>query len=255
MDGVQLFKALSDEARLNIITLLIHGELNVTEMVQILDYQQTKISRHLSYLKKSNLVRDRKYHNQVLYSINTHDMVVKKYLIPLVQNISVDNSITEKLMQFLISRAKDQSPRCSTSKKILIICEHNSARSQMAQAFFNRLSSNCLEVHSAGLNPSGINQDVIKVMKEKGYDITHQRSSNIMDYMENNNHFDTVITVCDASLLAEYPSFPGEKRRIHWELADPSQYYTEDSSNLEKIRQIRNKIEKLVQEFVSVECE
>lgn len=257
MVGESLFQALSDVTRLRIVNFLTHGEFNVSEIVSVLDCSQSKASRHLSFLRRSGLVLDRKFHNQVLYSINTHETNIKEHLVPLVNFFCKKNDTYNddlKRIQRVFKQSFDTSTESNRGRRVLFICEHNAARSQMAQAFLNRLGGNTFEARSAGLSPTGIHQNVIEVMKEKGYDISHQRSRNLRDFIDNNEKFDITITVFDESLLNKYPGFPGEKKRLHWNLEDPSRYFSTNKSGIEKVREICDRIEERVYSLISNEC-
>ena len=93
-------------------------------------------------------------------------------------------------------------------KKVLFICTHNSARSQMAEAFLNKLCGDKYKAHSAGIEPREINPYVVKAMAEIGIDISKQRSKSIKEFWGKN--FDYVVTVCD-NAKENCPFFPGEK--------------------------------------------
>src|SRR5438876_215425 len=82
-------------------------------------------------------------------------------------------------------------------KKVLFVCIHNSARSQMAEAFLSRICGECFEAHSAGLEPGKLNPVVVEAMKEIGIDISGNRTKAVFDYVKAGTGFACVITVCD----------------------------------------------------------
>lgn len=130
-------------------------------------------------------------------------------------------------------------------KKILFICTHNSARSQMAEGFVNALLSDRFEAISAGIDPSGVNPFAIKVMAEIGVDISHHRSKRVDEFLK--REFDYVVTVCDgANELC--PFFSGGKERIHKGFEDPSIIEgTEEEKRAGFIR-IRDEVKKWIEE-------
>jgi len=79
--------------------------------------------------------------------------------------------------------------------RVLVLCTGNSARSQMAEAFIRRYGGDRFEVHSAGLEPKGINPFTVRVMQEAGYDLAGHRSKDLNEYF-GKLHFGYIITVC-----------------------------------------------------------
>lgn len=124
-------------------------------------------------------------------------------------------------------------------KRVLFICTHNSARSQMAEAFLRFLYGNRYEVYSAGTEPKEINPYAIKVMEEIGIDISKQRSKSIEELL--GMDFDHVITVCDKAKEA-CPFFPGGKNYTHKGFEDPSEFNGSDKEKLDFFRRIRDEI-------------
>ena len=124
-------------------------------------------------------------------------------------------------------------------KKVLFICTHNSARSQMAEGILRMLYGDQYEVYSAGTNPAGVNPYAVKVMKEIGIDITNHRSKSIEEFY--GMSFDYVVTVCDSAKEA-CPFFPGGKTYLHKGFEDPSKCEGAEEEKLRLFRQIRDEI-------------
>ena len=97
-------------------------------------------------------------------------------------------------------------------KTVLFLCTHNSARSQMAEAYLKKLYGDRYEAHSAGITPTQINPYVVKVMAEEGVDLSGARSKSIEEYLDRN--FDLVVTVCDDA-RESCPVFPGDELVHH----------------------------------------
>ena len=127
-------------------------------------------------------------------------------------------------------------------KKVLFICTHNSARSQMAEAFLNKLYGDKYEAYSAGIEPKEINPYVVKAMAEIGIDISKQRSKSIKEFWGQN--FDYVVTVCD-NAKENCPFFPGEKI-IHKSFEDPSEFRGSEEEIMKKVRQVRDEIKEWI---------
>ncbi len=123
-------------------------------------------------------------------------------------------------------------------KKILFICTHNSARSQMAEGLMKALFGDYYEVHSAGTAPTSVNPYAIRVMEEIGIDISSSRSKNVLEFME--TQFDYVITVCDRA-KESCPYFPGGTL-IHKGFKDPAELSGGEREILNEFRKSRDEI-------------
>ncbi len=94
-------------------------------------------------------------------------------------------------------------------KRVLFVCVHNSARSQIAEAFLNALAGDRFEAMSAGLEPGTLNPLVVEVMKEAGIDISRNQTKSAFDLFKKGELFSYVVTVCDAASAEQCPLFPG----------------------------------------------
>lgn len=126
--------------------------------------------------------------------------------------------------------------------KVLFVCIHNSARSQMAEAWLNYFGGEQLEAESAGLSPGTLNPLVVKVMQEVGIDISHKKTQAVFDLYKTGQLFTYVITVCDDTSAEKCPIFPGITKRFHWSFPDPSTLTGTDAEKLAKTREIRDLI-------------
>lgn len=135
-------------------------------------------------------------------------------------------------------------------KKVLFICVHNSARSQMAEEYLRLLGGDQFEVESAGYRPSEINPLVVKVMMEDGVDLTNKKTQDLYDLIKQGKFFGYVITVCERAKEEECPIFPGVPMRLNWELENPENYTGTEEQKLDKVRALRDKIKELVEEFI-----
>jgi arsenate reductase len=131
-------------------------------------------------------------------------------------------------------------------EKVLFVCVHNSARSQMAEAWLKHLTGNRFEVYSAGIEPGDLNPLVVAVMAEEGIDISGNKTKSIAELLATGHHFDYAITVCDDAQAESCPIFPGATRRLHWSLPDPQAMVGTMEEKLIHIREIRDRIRQLV---------
>jgi arsenate reductase len=134
-------------------------------------------------------------------------------------------------------------------KKILFICTHNSARSQMAEGLMKTLFGDYYEVHSAGTAPTSVNPYAIRVMEEIGIDISSSRSKNMREFMD--TQFDYVITVCDRA-KESCPYFPGGTL-IHKGFKDPSELSGGEEEILNEFRKSREGIKTWLTEIFKPE--
>jgi arsenate reductase (thioredoxin) len=100
-------------------------------------------------------------------------------------------------------------------EKVLFVCIHNSARSQMAEAWMNNLCPESFEAESAGLEPGTLNPLVVAVMREAGIDISGKTTRSVFDVYKSGALFSHVITVCDESSVEACPIFPGPAMYSH----------------------------------------
>lgn len=134
--------------------------------------------------------------------------------------------------------------------RVLFVCVHNSARSQMAEAFLLKYGGDRFEAMSAGLEPGKLNQNVVKVMKEIDIDISGNKTKSAFELYKQGLHFSYVIAVCDAEAAERCPIFPGVTTRLHWPFPDPSAFTGTEEDVLEKTRSVRDSIENKIKEFV-----
>ncbi|WP_353115716.1 arsenate reductase ArsC [Nitratidesulfovibrio sp.] len=134
--------------------------------------------------------------------------------------------------------------------RVLFICVHNSARSQMAEAFLRKHGGAAFQAESAGLEPGSINPLAIQVMREVGIDISGATARSVFDLFRQGRMYDHVVTVC-AEGETQCPLFPGLVRRHHWPFDDPAALVGDEEERLAATRAIRDAIEEQVKEFVA----
>ncbi len=133
--------------------------------------------------------------------------------------------------------------------KVLFVCTGNSARSQMAEAFARHYGARQVDVASAGIDPKGLHPLTVKVMAEKGIDVSHQSSKALTDGMLSEANY--VITVCGHADQS-CPALPVHIRKLHWPIDDPAVVSGRTSEDvLTAFRQARDEIELRVRDFLS----
>lgn len=127
----------------------------------------------------------------------------------------------------------------NAKRRVLFLCTHNSARSQMAEGLLRQLGGDRFEVFSAGTEATMVRPLAIRAMQELGIDISGQQSKTLARYLD--QPFDQVITVCDQANEA-CPVFFGARERLHWSFPDPSQATGTEAEQLSVYRQVRDAI-------------
>jgi arsenate reductase len=131
-------------------------------------------------------------------------------------------------------------------KRVLFLCTHNSARSQMAEGLLRKMAGDQFDVFRAGTEETHVHPLAIEAMREIGIDISGQRSKTLDVF--NGQPFDYVITVCDRA-NETCPLFPSDTQRIHWSFDDPSAATGTDEQRLRVFRNVREGIQQRLRMF------
>jgi arsenate reductase len=139
-------------------------------------------------------------------------------------------------------------------KNVLFVCIHNSARSQMAEAFLNQICGEMFEAESAGIEPGILNPMVVQAMQEVGLDISGHQTKAVWAFLKAGKMFSHVITVCDETSAERCPIFPGATTRWHWGFPDPSSFGGTPEAKLAKTREVRDAIKAKVAAWCEEVC-
>ena len=137
-----------------------------------------------------------------------------------------------------------------SKERVLFICVHNSARSQMAEEYLRYYGGELFEVESAGLEPGTLNPYVVEVLKEDGIDISGKQTRKVWDLYKAGNIYSYVITVCSRETEEKCPIFPGVTHRINWPFPDPGKFTGNEEEILYKTREVRDVIKEMILQFV-----
>ena len=203
-----IFKLLSSDLRWKLLIALTQSDLRVQELTNLLGQPQNLVSYHLQKLQDADLVFE---HNSIADGREVY------YGINLKQIRNLFNITQETLHPGLVIDSADGLSIMSL--RVLFLCTHNSARSQMAEGFLRAKGYSQIEVFSAGTDPLPVNPMAIQVMREFNIDIHEQQSKSVEQFLDQS--FDFVITVCDRA-RETCPILPGDPVKIHWSIADPT---------------------------------
>jgi arsenate reductase (thioredoxin) len=138
-------------------------------------------------------------------------------------------------------------------KKVLFICVHNSARSQMAEAYLNHKYGDKFIASSGGVEPGTLNPLAVKAMKEAGLDISHNRTKSVDEFIRPNLSFDYVVTVCDQARKS-CPFFPA-RVRLYADFPDPADFTGSEEDKLAEMRKLRDALIKWIDRTFGSEAE
>lgn len=212
MEAVQppeFIKLLANDLRWGLLKALTISDLQVNELVAQLQQPMNLVSYHLKKMREDALVTMRRSEadgRDVYYSLDLNRLR-QMYL---EAGTALHPALGWNLPIKETSRLQHQ--------RILFVCTHNSARSQMAEGLLRHLSEGYLDVLSAGSHPTVVHPDAIRTMADFGIDIRQQQSRPLSNV--EGQPFDYVITVCDKAREV-CPTFPGSGAAIHWGFPDP----------------------------------
>ncbi len=205
-----LLKLLASEVRWTLVTSLAKGDLRVQELADLTHEPMNLVSYHLKQLRDHKIVRIRQSEadrRDAFYSVNLGE------LRSLYQNAGINLHPAIGIDYLSVLRQTLRPAR------ILFVCTHNSARSQMAEGLMRDMTGGQIDVFSAGNEPTVLHPDAIRTMEAQGVDIRGQQPKSLQEF--EGQTFDYVITVCDIA-RETCPTFLGAAVNIHWGFADPT---------------------------------
>ena len=211
---LDFLKLLAHDIRWRILLALSRSDHRVEELVKKIRHPHNLISYHLKRLRLQKLVTERRSSadaRDVYYSLNL-DRFRDLYL-------QAGDSVHPALADPISQAHLKASGRTDPPVRVLFLCTHNSARSQIAEGLLRQFGGDRVEVFSAGSEPTAIHPLAIKAMSRIGIDLTQQRSKHLNEFI--GQHFDYIVTVCDR-VREICPVFPGGPEQIHWSFPDPA---------------------------------
>ncbi|MFP4115547.1 MAG: hypothetical protein ACOCU9_03185 [Spirochaetota bacterium] len=270
---VEAFKALADETRLRLMRILLEagGPLYLPELVDIVRRPQYAVSRAMLQLVRAELAVEQRAGKLRSYRLATD--AFNERLLDSLRAIPADDgwwlTDRDRLRWRLDLRENDrcvvtypagytprdyltgEEPMEGTEKrKVLFVCVHNTARSQIAEAYLRHYADDLFEVESAGLEPGALNPIVVEAMADDGFDISDKMPQSVVDLYKAGRTYTYVITVCSREAEENCPVFPGPVRRLSWPFPDPAQFSGTHEEKLAKTIEVRNVIKEEVRQFV-----
>lgn len=203
---------MAEPLRWQLVVELGRSDRRVGELVELLAKPQNLVSYHLAELRKAGIVRARRS------AADGRDVYYRADLLGCRDALGV---VGLQLHPGLA--AEDPTPvgrrRATPRSRVLFLCTGNSARSQMAEALVEHRSLGAVDARSAGSHPKPLHPDAVRVMAERGIDLSGHASKPLTRFTR--NRFDRVITLCDR-VREVCPDFPGAPVKAHWSIADPA---------------------------------
>jgi len=268
------FKALSDETRLRLARVLTEAEtaLCLPELVDIVRRPQYAVSRAMAQLVRAEIIVEERRGKLRFYRLNTDPFA--RHMLEAVRAVPVDDSDwmhdRDRLRwrldlrrngRCVVTYTAGYTPRDymngeeavdrTRKAKVLFVCVHNTARSQMAEAYLRHFADDLFEVESAGLEPGELNPFVVEAMAADNIDISHKIPQSVVDLYQAGKTYAYVITVCSREAEENCPIFPGPVHRLSWPFPDPSQFTGTESEKLAQTIELRDVIKEAVRQFVN----
>lgn len=235
-------KLLAHDIRWHILLALAGSDFRVEELVKQIKEPPNLISYHLKRLRLQRLVTQRRSSadaRDIYYSLNLDQFRQLYFETGQALDPGVSDPVNETHPQ---SETIEGSPT-----RVLFLCTHNSARSQMAECLLRASGGNKVEVFSAGSEPTSIHPLAIKVMTKIGVDLREHRVKHFDEF--SGQTFDYIITVCDR-VREVCPVFPGDPQKIHWSFPDPAAIegglQSQEKGFWETVQQLKARIELLL---------
>ena len=207
-------KLLTNELRWNILVLLGWSDYCVQDLVRLLEHPHNLVSYHLRRLYEHRLVTERRSAadgRDIYYSLDVD--ALRTLYFAAADSLNPALNVPQTAVHESVSHLPAKKVR------VLFLCTHNSARSQMAEGILRQLSEGRIDVHSAGSEPRELHPLAVQAMARMGIDISQQRSRHLDEF--GGQSFDYIVTVCDR-VRESCPTFPGDPRQVHWSFIDPA---------------------------------
>ena len=206
-------QVLAEPHRWRLLVELARSDLRVGELTELLGEPQNLVSYHLAELRRAGLVSSRRSSAD---GRDTYYRVEPERLSNLLGSAGAE---ILPALRLVTVPTEVVGPGRRPAAKVLFLCTGNSARSQIAEALLERFSGHRIQARSAGSHPKPLHPDAVRVMAERGIDISGRRTKHVSRFAR--TRFDRVITLCD-KVREVCPEFPGHPIAAHWSMPDPA---------------------------------
>jgi protein-tyrosine-phosphatase/DNA-binding transcriptional ArsR family regulator len=224
----------ADPLRWRLLSELARSDRRVRELCGLLERPQSLVSYHLGQLRAEGVVSSRR---------SAADGRDSYYVLDLTrcgELLATSGGLLHPALRLAAAppREWDRGSRL-TGPRVLFLCTGNSARSQIAEALIQELAGDAVEARSAGSRPKPLHPNAVRVMHERGIDLSGRRSKHVSEFAE--EHFDYVISLCDR-VREVCPEFPDQPDLIHWSIPDPAREGSTDAQTYPAFRRTASEL-------------
>jgi len=235
---------IADPQRWNLLEQLGRSDRTVGELVDLIDKPQNLVSYHLGELRTAGLVSCRRS------AADRRDTYYRANLLACCDSLATVGSALHGGVKLHRNRPEPPDRVTKSSRpRVLFLCTGNSSRSQMAEAMIRSSTNGAIDARSAGSHPRPVHQNAVRVMAERGIDISSHESKHLRRFAR--VRFDRVITLCD-KVREICPEFPGVGSTAHWSMADPASEGSTDDERYAAFVRVADELEWRI-EFVTSE--
>ena len=224
-----------------ILSHLARSDQRVGELTQLVGQPQNLVSYHLRELRDAGLVSSRRS------SFDARDTYYRLDLDRCGELVCDTAAALHPALRFVPSGGPP-SRRSGRSPRVLFLCTGNSARSQMAVALLEHHSAGAVQARSAGSHPKPLHPNAVRVMAERGIDISGNSTKHLRRYAR--SRFDYVVTLCD-KVREICPEFPAEPATIHWSMPDPAAEGSTDEETYPAFQRTAEELETRVRPLIA----
>ena len=232
----EILGVLGDPLRWQLVGELGRSDRRVGELVELVGKPQNLVSYHLAELRHAGIVSARRS------SADGRDVYYRADLLRCRDLLGEAGLSLHPGLAFAPAPWHDARPR-RARPRLLFLCTGNSARSQIAQALVEHRSSGAVDARSAGSRPKPLHPNAVRVMAERGIDISGRPTKSLTRFTR--NRFDRVITLCD-KVREVCPEFPGAPIAAHWSIADPAAAGDTDEATYPAFERVADEVESRV---------
>ncbi len=227
---------LADPLRWQLVVELGRSDRRVAELVELVGKPQNLVSYHLAELRRAGIVSSRRSSADGRDVYYRADLFRCRDLLG-AAGVSLHPGLSVAPTAPHGGRHRRARPR------LLFLCTGNSARSQIAQALVEHRAAGTVEARSAGSRPKPLHPNAVRVMAERGIDISGRPTKSFARFAR--TRFDRVVTLCD-KVREICPEFPGAPMRVHWSIADPASAGDDDQATYPAFEQVAEEIDSRV---------
>lgn len=228
----QFLRLLADPRRWGVVSELARSDRRVSELIELVGEPQNLVSYHLRGLREAGLVSSRRS------SFDGRDVYYHADLDRCAELLCAAGAALQPGLRLAVIPPTEQL--AGRAARVLFLCTGNSARSQMAEALLERLSDHTIQARSAGSHPKALHPNAVRVMAERGIDISEQSTKHLRRYAR--TRFDHIVTLCDR-VREVCPEFPGPPDAAHWSIPDPANSGDTDEATYPAFEQTARELE------------